>query len=180
MTTPTRLLLTLACTLLACGGDSGPGPVDSGLPDERKGSELSDAEAKQLCEARADHAAALISEDDAKHQACTFGGLVVAGGSVETCKTFYDMCIKMDFEEDPEPAGECMLGFELSTCEATIAEIEACFTEEDDANAAAFKSISCNDAATTGDPNPPQAGPACSTAQAKCPGIFVTAGDVQN
>ena len=165
------LLLTLACTLVACSGSSG-GPVDSGLPAERKGSELSDAEATQLCEARAQHLAAQVDNDDLHHQSCVRAGIATAslgGGMVSTCQTFYDMCIKMEFKPSEGGNAACMLGFDLTTCNATVSVLEDCFTEQNEATASTLKSLSCDDLgkeATT-----PTTGPACTTAKASCPGV---------
>lgn len=168
MRTPT-LVFTLACTLLACGGSDSGGPVDSGLPAERKGSELSDAEARQLCEASAEHLAGQLDNDDYHHFECMFTAIAAAGlggGSVATCESFYDMCIKMTYT--PKETGPCMLG-DLSGCQATVAELEDCFTERNDATAAAIKAVSCAD--LDKEPNEPTAGPACSKVQASCPGV---------
>ena len=87
---------------------------------------------------------------------------------VATCETFYDMCMKMEFKPTDSGAA-CMLGFELSTCEATVGVIEDCFTEQNDATAAALKAISCDDLGK--EPADPVTGPACTTAKASCPGI---------
>lgn len=170
MRSPT-LLLTLACTLVACGSSSG-GPVDSGLPAERKVSELNEAEATQLCEARAEHLAAQLDTADLHHQSCVFAGIAAAslgGGMVATCEAFYDMCIKMEFKPTDGGNEACTLGFETSTCEATVRVVEDCLTEQNDATAAAFKNASCDD---LGKEAPtPTSGPACTTAKASCPGI---------
>jgi hypothetical protein len=169
MRSPT-LLLTLACTLVACGGSDDAGPVDSGLPAERKGSELSDAETTQLCEAKADHLAAQFDTADLKHQACVSAGLAAAAqgsGMVSTCESVYDLCMQMDYK--PPDGGACTLGFDLATCEATVAVIEDCFTEQNDATAAAFKAVSCDD--VNKEPTTPKTGPACTTAKTSCPGI---------
>lgn len=171
MRSPT-LLFTLACTLVACGDSSGGGPVDSGLPAERKGSELSDAEATQLCEARAEHLAAQLDVADLKHQACVTAGIFAAGaggGMVSTCESVYDMCMQMDFKPTDGGNDTCTLGFELATCEATIGVIEDCFTEQNDATAAALKAVSCDDLGK--EPTTPATGPACTTAKTSCPGI---------
>ncbi len=168
MRTPT-LLFTLACTLAACGDSSG-GPVDSGLPAERKGSELSDAEATQLCEASADQLAEQIDVADLKNQVCVAAGISAAlmgSGMVATCESVYDICMMMDYK--PTEGGECTLGFELATCDATVAVIEDCFTEQNDATAATLKAASCDD--LDKEPTTPKTGPACTTAKASCPGI---------
>lgn len=170
MRSPT-LIFTLACTLVACSGGDDGGPVDSGLPAERKGSELTDAEATQLCEARAEQLSAQLDKDDLKHQSCVLAGIAAAalgGGMVSTCETFYDMCIKMDLK--PTDSGTaCMLNFELSTCDATVSVLEDCFTEQNDATAAAFKAASCDD--INKEPTESTSGPACTKAQASCPGV---------
>lgn len=169
MRSPT-LLLTLACTLVACGSDSG-GPVDSGLPAERKGSELSDAEATQLCEAQARHFGAQVDIDDLHRQGCAIAGITAAalgGNMVSTCQAVFDACIDME-PKPSEGGGTCTLGFELSTCEATVTVIEDCLTEKNDALADAIKSISCNDVGKG--ESTPTTGPACTTAKASCPGI---------
>lgn len=173
MRTPT-LIFTLACTLVACGdsSDSG-GPVDSGLPAERKGSELSDAEAKQLCEASAEQLAGQLDTADLKHFFCVTQGIFAAaagGNMVSTCEGVYDMCMMMDFKPtDGGGADTCMLAFDLTTCEATVSDIEACLTEQNDASASAFKTASCDDVGK--EPTTPTSGPACTKAKASCPGI---------
>lgn len=178
MHTPKYLLLTLACTLFACGGDGGGSSsgVDSGLPAERKGSELSDSEAKQLCEARAAYLSAKISEDDLKNFSCVLAGAFVGGENVDTCQMVYEACLEEEpMSADTGETAECALSFELSTCNATVAEIEACLTEQDNAYAEAITTATCADVST--DPGSASAGPACSKAQANCPGIFVSAGE---
>lgn len=170
MRSPT-LIFTLACTLVACSGGDNGGPVDSGLPAERKGSELTDAEATQLCEARAEQLSAQVDADDAHHFTCVVSGIFVANGNVATCETVYDMCIKMD----PEPTdggAACTFSFDLATCDATVSVLEDCFTEQNKATAASFKAASCDDAdnAPT-EPTEPTLGPACTKAQASCPGV---------
>jgi hypothetical protein len=168
MRSPT-LLLILACTLVACGGSDSGGPVDSGLPAERKGSELSDAEAEQLCEASARHLASQLDNDDIHHFNCVFQAITAASisGMVETCEGIYDMCIQMPYTPD-DSGGACMLG-DLTMCQATVGDMEACFTERNNATATAFKAASCNDLGK--EPTEPTDGPACSKARASCPGI---------
>jgi hypothetical protein len=170
MHSPARLLSLLACSLLACGGGGGGG-VDSGLPADRKGSELSAADETALCDASADHLASLVSEADAENFACVLAGIAVASmgnGSVETCQMTYDLCIDQEPMDDPAPT-TCALGFELSTCNATVADIEACLTEKNEATDRSFSAASCND--ITAEPAEPTVGPACMKARADCPGI---------
>ncbi len=170
MRSPT-LILTLACTLVACGGGDNGGPVDSGLPAERKGSELTDAEAKQLCEASAKQLDAQVDSDDAHHFACVVAGIFVANGNVATCETVYDMCIKMD-PKPTDSGAACTFSFDLATCDATVSVLEDCFTEQNDATAAGLKAASCDDADNEpSGSNKPTSGPACTKAQASCPGI---------
>jgi hypothetical protein len=76
----------------------------------------------------------------------------------------------MTMDYKPTDSGNaCMLGFELSTCEATVSALEDCFTEQNEAAAAAFKAASCDDLGK--EPVTPATGPACTTAKANCPGV---------
>lgn len=162
--------LLLACTLLACGGDGGGGSVDSGLPAEKKGSELSDSEGTTLCEAQFTHLGTLVSEQDAHRFACVGTGITAAllgDGSVMSCQIVYDMCIKT--EPEPSEPGTCTLTF-LDTCDATVAEIEACLTARNELLADSFKSASCEDVKNTA-PSEPESPAACSSIESTCPGI---------
>lgn len=137
------------------------GSVDSGLPPDTLGSALTDVEAAALCQARDQHFAELVTADDLHNYAC-----VLQASFAPDCPTAYDACIRMEYVEDP-PA-TCSLTFDLATCNASVADIEACLSAINIRNSDYFKSVSC----TGGDPGTGTAvPPACSEIAAICPGI---------
>ncbi len=137
------------------------GSVDSGLPPDTLGSALTDAEAAALCQARDRHFDELITADDLHHYAC-----VLQASFAPSCPTAYDTCMQMEYVEDP-PA-TCSLTFELATCNAAVADIEACLSAINVRNSDYFKRVSCDG----GDPGTGTAvPPACSQIAAVCPGI---------
>jgi len=169
MRRPTTILLILACTLAACGGDDA-GPVDSGLPPEKSGKELTADEEEKLCLAAAENLASRNTDAERKNFACVFVGL--AFGSPESCEQLAEMCRNGAGEDGGEAEGGaqmCMLNFDLSACDAPISDIEACITEQNEALSKAIREASCDDAGKT--PTDPVVGPACSKIKSTCPGI---------
>lgn len=163
------LLLSLACSLAAaCGGDE-PGAVDSGLPAEKKVSELTPSEQETLCRASAENFASQVSESDAKRAGCiaasAFGG---GADPVAFCESFVPMCLDAPDESDTGGTDTCMLSFDATTCTAPISEVEACLTERNEAAAAALRELSCDDLAK--EPTEPVTGPACTKIKTSCPG----------
>lgn len=170
MRTPISLLVILACTLASACGNGGPGDVDSGLPNDKKGSELTDSEATTLCEANADNLAGRNSSSEQKRFACILVSASSGGDDpVGFCKSFVPMCVDAPPEDgDGEPT-KCLLPFDTTTCEASIADIEACLSEQNEAIGAGISDLSCDDLDDA--PGEPTTGPACTKAKADCPGI---------
>ena len=175
MRTFTTPCLVLACTLAACGGD-GPGPVDSGLPAEKSGKELTEAERETFCEEAAANLAARNTDAERKNAACVGFGIgfaALAGGTVEECEEFAKMCRDGAGEDEggneggEEPA--CSLSAALATCDAPVADIEACVTEQNEAAADAIRELSCDDIGKM--PTESMDGPACAKIQATCPSV---------
>ncbi len=165
-------LLTLVLTLTACGGDSA-GPVDSGLPAEKTGKDLTVAEQDTLCRAGVDNLERQNSAGEQKEYACVFTGLTftaLAKNTPEECEVVADMCRNGAGEDGGDEGGDtCNLNLDLSTCGATIADIEACFTEKNEARGDVIRSASCNDAGKPA--SDPVVGPACAKIKTTCPGI---------
>ncbi len=170
MRSPTPHTLLLACFVAACGGDGG-GPVDSGLPADKTGAELSSDEAETLCNAAAENLASQVTEAEQTNAFCVGIGLAFAaqaGGTAAECEQLAKMCRDNPEENGQQPGDMCTLGFELSTCTATVADLEACLTERNEASAEAIRGISCDDIAD--EPATPAAGPACTKIKTSCPG----------
>lgn len=173
-------LLALAC-LSACKADDG---IDSGLPASKPAAELQPDEQTQLCEAVRDYSSDRLGADDIKRFQCTGEGIgfsLATDQTVASCAKTRDACIAMP-DEDPEPNPEpesttCEIGIDWATCTATVDELEACFTEYTDQGADALNSFSCDRMAEyvkelpTYDPSILDPGPACQSAQAKCPSL---------
>lgn len=168
-------LVALACGLSACK-DDGPADLDSGLPEDKVGTDLTPAEQTQLCEARADYAASLLSPAEAKNAACTLEGVLFAvlnGGDQKACETVRDGCLQ---KPDETTGGDtCELGVDWTTCEATVTQLEDCYQENSDALVELTRSFSCAKIEEY-KANPPKTspaeGPACSAAEARCPTVL--------
>lgn len=168
------LLLTFLCTLASACGGGAAGDVDSGLPAEKKVSELTPSEQETLCRASAENLAAQASESELKRYGCILGAAFVAAGSddpVAACEAFVPMCLDAPAEGEGGGTDTCMLTVEATTCQATVGEFEACLTEQNETFGAAVREASCDDFADqTGEPAEPVAGPACTKIKTTCPG----------
>jgi predicted small lipoprotein YifL len=168
MRSTTTILLALACTLAACGDSAGP--VDSGLPPEKVGKELTADEEEKLCVAAAENLAAQNTDAERKNFACVLLG--VGLGSPESCEQLAEMCRNGAGEDGGEDDGGtqmCMLRFDIDACDAKISDIEACITEQNETLGRAIREASCDDVGKT--PSEPVVGPACSKIKTNCPGI---------
>jgi hypothetical protein len=177
MRTPTAIFHTLACTLaciLAACGDGG-GPVDSGLPPEKTVMELTTDEADKLCRANVEHLASQNTAAELKEWSCVLAGQMFAMKASNTpaeCEQFAQLCRDGAGEEagNEEGGGDtCSLGFELTTCTATIADVEACMTEKNEAFGDGIRAASCDDVGK--EPVTPVTGPSCTKVKSTCPGI---------
>jgi hypothetical protein len=168
MRSPITHTFLLVCLAAACGGDD-VGPVDSGLPAEKTGAELTADEADTLCRASAENLAGQASKDEFINAECVIYGIAFAkeaSGGAAVCEQFVKMCRD---EEQPPPSDTCTLGFELTTCTAAVGDIEACLTERNEAIGRGIREASCDDIGK--EPTQPVAGPACTKVKTSCPGI---------
>lgn len=172
-TRPIFTVLALACTLGACKQE--PTSVDSGVPTDKQGSELTPAEQAQLCDSIEEYTSSRVSDDQAKRYACTtlaITATVLSDGDAAACKILLDGCLQDD-GMPPGEAPECQLAItDWSACMATVAELEACYTDIIDAQIDNFRSLSCDkiEEYKTAEPAEPMQSESCSRADAKCPG----------
>lgn len=172
MRSTTTILLTLACTLAACGDSAGP--VDSGLPPEKIGKELTADEEDKLCLAAAENLSSQNTDAERKNFACVSTGIGFAAAgenTPESCEAFAEMCRNGAGEEGGKDDGAdmCMLGFDINACDAKIGDIEACITERNEAIGKLIREASCD--AVGQMPGEPVVGPACGKLKSTCPGI---------
>ncbi|MBZ5711404.1 hypothetical protein [Nannocystis pusilla] len=179
MTPAPRLLSALLALGLALGAckDDDTG-LDSGIDGAKKGDQLTDDERKQFCEAADAYGERLLPDSESRAGMCTFRAIkdaLAADGSPETCDVLRKSCLAGD-APDPEPGdATCDLGIDWGSCQATIAEIEACYEEFGESYSARVCSFTCAKMAEYAD-NPPsldiEAGPDCSIARAECPTVM--------
>lgn len=174
------LSLGLLATLTACEteetAEEGGGTFDSGVSEDTTAAKDLSAEDQQaFCDSAEDYAKSQISEDEIKNLTCTIGGIFGAslGGtpSVEACQAIYDECLTQPLEE----MGDQDVCSFPPDCEATVAEFEACHTEQIATLKDLAGSISCsaiNDQSSLGPLLNGERGAACTALENKCPGIF--------
>jgi hypothetical protein len=156
------------------GGSGGSTTVDSGVAEDKVANQLTDQEAKQVCESVGKAAEAALSGADAQKATCGFTAYTLAsftGGDdpAAACKMAYDECLKAPQEST---GGECTNP--TATCTATVGEIEKCFTDTLSQLKALFSTLpGCDDVGK--DVTPPSQGtsPAsCKVVQEKCPEVL--------
>lgn len=165
-------LLALSLGLSACKQDDPT--VDSGVAEDKLGSDLTPAEQTQLCEAVFDFTAEIITPAESKRAACTLEGVLYAllnDSDAAACATVRDGCLDKPDEPGTEPA-MCTLGIDWAMCMATVGEIEDCREENARTTIAGLKAIDCAKMeeykSTPPSMEEPQLGEKCSLAQAKC------------
>ncbi|HSC89697.1 MAG TPA: hypothetical protein VLC09_20585 [Polyangiaceae bacterium] len=164
----------MALLAVGCGGSSG---VDSGVDGTKKGSEVTEDEAKKVCEATLDYQESQANKADA----CRAAGFAMAAFSVATaaddaavvkaCTDAVDAC---NSAEPQEPTTDpCAAAGPIAGCDNTVDEVEACLTEKIDAGAAALKDVpDCSELSKTYfetyEPSEPAEAEACKTVDPVC------------
>ncbi len=138
------ILATLFLPCLACGGG-----IDSGVPDNKQGDELNGEEIQAVCEATVHYRDETI---DPGEFSCRFAGSAAAivsalsGDDLETvreaCTEAYEPCKQEAIAEAPTAEERCANVPETAPeCDATVAEVEACLTENVDRQKEAIEAI---------------------------------------
>lgn len=173
-----RLCAALALLFpLACGDDDGSSepaaPFEStSVADEQKvASDLSAEELTAFCDELATYFDSQISEAALKRMSCTVFAFAFSGGDSSACNQAAQACIEDATVQPDEDQVSCNQS-ELADCSATIAELEACFTDATTLVKQLSGRVSCSMSAATleslGDK------PAsCAAVEAKCPNLAV-------
>lgn len=132
-------LICLASVTLAVGCGSST-PLDSGVDQDKKASEVTDDEAKQICEAAEKYTNDKITpEMQCLGEGALAAGLAMATGAdpeaacndaVADCVDSADSGVGLDCDEASAE--------EVADCDATVGEVETCMKDYVDAGAAAF------------------------------------------
>ncbi len=192
------LIAALAAPLalaVACGDDSdgggngggGGGSVfQSPQEDETKLSELSQDDINALCDSYVEYYTSRVSDDDLKKIGCyAFSAIFTTdeNGNLDaaTCNQAAQACLADDegFEPDGDPAEECRMA-DFAGCDATIEELEACYTATVQALDSLAPRITCQ---TFSDPSALESlsnPAACAAIEMKCPELFEDDGGENN
>lgn len=147
-------------------------PFASGVPGDKKLSELSDADEKKLCDALGSYVEDLVSGGALVKTLCAVTALLGSAffpgdNAMMLCEMLYQECLAAPVMTTM--TGMCDVKVEM-TCEATVAQYEACVSEG--VNMLDDVALSCAD---VGGPDvltalPSGTGPACAELDEICPG----------
>ena len=213
---PSSLLLSLVLgfATVGCGGDddddkgpSAPRVFDSGVQEKDANGEskqlkdLTPEDKMAACKALETYVASQFTPADVKALTCAYAGLFLAAFSDPktdeearaACTMGQSQCLsapQMPDQGTTEPivtqTPPCVFD-EQPTCTATVAEVEACYTEAITQSTNAIRSLSCStltlaDLATE-EPDPSEVEeelPAsCKVVEMKCPGFLEDDGEVE-
>ncbi len=162
-----RLCLMIAVLAMGACGDSGR--IDLGLPRGKALNEITDAEARTICE-NVDPADIEITFS--REQECTIGA-VFASSTQAQCEMLRDACLARPPEPRPTPEQQdCSMAetSDFADCRATVGEAEDCLNDYLDASESYLKGLTCADAATATDE--PPLPPSCVSIQDRCPSLL--------
>jgi len=152
------ILLTGTALGVGCGGDddSGGGDVSTGLAASKLLSDVTPQEAQQACESLQSGIDRRLSTDKLVRGFCTLFA-AASSQSKSECEDVVDTCIDQANQElengegmDFEDVGtlECDGESEISSCQGTVADFEACMNDTIDQVLAALSAVTCDDAGT--------------------------------
>ena len=179
---------------LACSSDDDGGgspEVVSGIEGAKRVSELTEAEATQFCDAADAAAKGLISD----REACTMGAMFFSE-TPDDCRMIVEQCttagsVEVGDDVYEEEASSCTLEdtTKREACDATVGELETCFTATLAATQTLVQSLTC-DAVGAADgegmsavmdmmpsaDGVPAGVPECASIQQKCPTLVAESG----
>jgi hypothetical protein len=178
------LVLIAGLLLGACGGDDSNAKFSSGLDPSKTPATLSPAERAALCGKVDSFLPSVMSKADL----CKISGMMGAmfgmmgGGDLKAlCTAAYDACMNEPTEPtDPSDTESCSQG--MSTCTATIGEIETCLndiastTQAEMAKIPSCSQITASSLTSVATSTSTSTNPAsCTALEAKCPDMGETA-----
>lgn len=173
--------LALSPILVACGddGDGGGGGGTTQVFDSSQAnkdkmlSELSQEEVTALCEEYQEYVASEISEAELKRFACYAVAAAFSGGDANACNMIAQECINAPAEEnnsglEPDDSSDDCNPDDVKDCDATVGELEACFSATIDQLNSAAQNASCSTSSLDDVGSPA----ACAPLMEKCPELF--------
>jgi hypothetical protein len=155
--------------MVCAGGCGGGGPVNFSVDGERPLSSLTDAEIDKTCYELKLGMSTYFSADEI----CTMAGLAMRELSKKDasyCEQFREACLA--YPIDYYDSMSCDLKDEdLSSCSATVAELEACANDQLKASKSMAAGLTCSSSLQSYENVAPPA--SCQALQATCPGVSV-------
>ena len=174
-------LVAIAIFAIACDDDGG---LKSGVAGDKALEDLSSKEIEKICDAANDFIDAALPPSLLAKAACSQQALMT--GSLEQCRAATQQCL--DALADGGTGNgiglgsltnqlgdlQCFTSAELSSCEATVAELEGCLENTFVAQSLVLHAVSCE--ALAGEPTrsgsvDTSSSPLCQALSQKCPGI---------
>lgn len=169
--------------MVGCGG--GGGGINSGVDESKPASEVTDAEAEDICQATSDYAASKIDSQEfaCRGQALVVGILAAADGDEAmqaACSDAYDACLEAEPEE-PEEDDCTGVTASVADCDdsVTVGDVQTCLSDNVDAAVDAADQIpSCSELtleyiedAAENPPEEPDPPASCEVVYDACPGF---------
>ncbi len=174
--------LAFLMPVAACGDDGGgsginippPQPFQSEQPDSTPANELTPAQQTAFCAESLAYFNASIPPAEFKKLTCAMTGFALGALTGASCNEIRSQCLASD-EEVAFDLGDCDTS-KLANCTATIAEVEACYTDSVEALADIAPHIGCNMSEETlqGYGEDPAS---CVPVRTKCPDLFESEDD---
>jgi len=143
---------SLALGVVACDDGTSTPTLSSGIPGNTTVSDLTDAQARQLCNAFQDLANQVAGADVQKRLICVATGVAQQLAGLTTCNTSYSNCMKESTITGVTIDLQCsnVTAAGATGCNATIAQVTACANAEAATVDSLLDQISCK---LANDPN---------------------------
>jgi hypothetical protein len=169
----TTLVLGMGITSCDDSDDNDNGVLTS-LDSSKKLKDLTDEEAYDACVSASEALADLFD----KETLCLIAGVMTSiemGGNKQMCETMYEQCKNEELSDELDnlsPEEDCSEEDDdeesYEDCEATVGELDKCFSDMKKAYQNATDDLSCN----TTDLKEPDEPASCKAIEEKCPGTF--------
>jgi hypothetical protein len=162
------------CGALACGDDDGSS--GSGVSRSKLVSDVTDAEAKKVCEWIERQSK---SYEPSKKQLCT-AGAVALSTTPDQCGELVEECLTEDLDLDDDEDSDCddADASEVASCDTvTVGEFESCLNAYLGAFKKQIDSLSCKDAGEEPEIGLSEVPDACEKIVEECPELLSEVGD---
>lgn len=180
MTTKWALCLLISAAMtgaFGCDDDDDGGFVSSGVSSSKQLDELTEAEARDMCE-EFTSAPGEVFDKEALCRIASFSAARVVANSEDLCRTTYDICMGSSLTDaasilpklagdiydcDPDDFDE---DGEYHTCDATVGELERCANDLIAAYDSMIVQMTCDNLGALDWPDRPHS---CEVVEEKCP-----------